>query len=148
MRAAPDPAVTRLRTLAPFVGCTELELRFIARRSSLHRASPGAILTREGISGNEFGVILEGVAVVRQGNVEVARLGRGDVFGEISVLDHGARTATVLAATELVAVVCHEREFREIIEECPTVAHRLLVGMAQRVRSIRPDSAPRPASTG
>lgn len=145
---APDPAVERLRTLAPFVGCTELELRFIARRSCLHRATAGAILTREGISGNQFGVILEGVAVVRRGNVEVARLGRGDVFGEISVLDHGARTATVLAATPLLAVVCHEREFREIIEECPTVAHRLLVGMARRVRSTSPDAAERAASPG
>lgn len=147
MRQA-DPAVERLRTLAPFVGCTELELRFIARRSSLHRATPGSILTREGVSGREFGVILEGVAVVRRGNLELTRLGRGDVFGEIAVLDHGARTATVLAATELVAVICHEREFREIIEECPTVAHRLLVGLAQRFRSLDGDPAVPPASGG
>lgn len=143
-----DPAVERLRTVAPFAGCTEMELRFIARRSSLHHAKAGAILTREGVSGQEFGVILHGVAVVRRGNVEVARLGRGDVFGEIAVLDHGARTATVLAATELIAAVCQEREFRQIIEECPTVARRLLVGLAQRMRAMNTDRVAPPASAG
>jgi CRP-like cAMP-binding protein len=139
-----DPAVERLRAIAPFAACTELELRFIAGRSSLLRARAGTVLAREGAGGHEVGVILEGVAVVQRGGSEVARLARGDLWGEIAALDHGARTATVLAATDVLAVVCHEQEFRAIIEECPTVAHRVLVGLAMRMRSMEPGAEPGP----
>lgn len=130
-----DPAVTRLRRVTPFRACTDFELQFIVRRSSEHRAAPGALLARKGATGREAGVIIEGSAMVLQDGRTVARLGPGDFFGEIAVLDHGTRIADVQAETDVVAVVCTDQEFRQIIDECPTVARELMVGLARRMRS-------------
>lgn len=130
-----DPGLARLAQLRPFRECTAFELQFVSRRSTVHRAESGAFLARRGVSGREAGVIVEGSAIVVQHGRTVATLGAGDFFGEIAVLDHGPRIAEVVAVSDLVAVVCTDREFRQIIDECPTVARALMVELARRVRA-------------
>ncbi|MGB8861635.1 MAG: cyclic nucleotide-binding domain-containing protein [Ilumatobacteraceae bacterium] len=134
-----NPALERVRRLAPFAKCPPAELDFISRRCLEHHAIAGAALVRQGQTGREFGVIVDGIAVVSIGQRVVARLGVGDFFGEIALLDREERTANVVAETDLVALVCSAREFDEIIEQCPVMARRLLTGLAGRIRAIYRD---------
>jgi CRP/FNR family cyclic AMP-dependent transcriptional regulator len=128
-------SLQRLRDLPPFSSCTPSELAFVDDRIWDYRATAGEVLTAEGRTGRELIVIVEGTAVIRVGSREVARLGPGDVVGEVALLDHGSRTATVIAETDVDALVAGSAEFAEILSAVPAVARALLVALARRVRA-------------
>ncbi len=129
-----DPAVTRLRGLAPFAACSEQELAFVAAHSTEHHAKARAHLARQNEPGHEFVVLTEGHATVMVDGFPVARLGPGDCFGEIALIDHGQRTADVIAETDVVAVVASAREFDQILRRSPTVIRVVLGTIARRLR--------------
>jgi CRP-like cAMP-binding protein len=94
----------------------------------------GDVIATEGESGLNFFVVEEGEAVVSIGGDEVGRLGPGDAFGEIALVDKSARSATVTAAT---AMHCHALpvwSFRSFTMSHPDVAWKLLELLAERVR--------------
>jgi CRP-like cAMP-binding protein len=130
-----NPTIDRLRRVPLFSACTDDELELIAGATTEVHSKAGDVLAREGQSGREFVVIVEGTAKVRIADREVATLGPGDFFGEIALLDNGPRTATVVAETDLVADVSSHQEFAALIEGAPTLARKLLVGIAQRLRA-------------
>jgi CRP-like cAMP-binding protein len=66
----------------------------------------------------------------------VAKLGPGDCFGELALLDGGPRTASVTATTNLTVLVLGQREFGGIIEEVPGIAHKIMAGLAGRIRAL------------
>lgn len=134
MKMLPAP-LRRLRDLPPFAACTDDELAFVAARIGEHRAHPGDVLTEEGRTGREWVVLVEGSAVVRVGSHVLTRLGPGDVVGEVALLDHGSRTATVVAETEVEALVSSAEEFTQILTGVPAVARALLVSLAGRLRA-------------
>ena len=130
-----DPTIERLRRIPLFSACTDDELALISSGTTEIHAKSGDVLAREGTTGREFVVIVEGTAKVLVADREVAVLGPGDFFGEIALLDNGPRTATVVAETDLVADVSGHQEFAALIEGAPTLARKLLVGVAQRLRA-------------
>ena len=130
-----NPTIERLRRIPLFSACTDGELELIASRTTEIHADAGEVLAREGRTGREFVVIVEGTAKVFVADRQVAVLGAGDFFGEVALLDNGPRTATVVADTDLVADVSSQQEFAELIEGAPTLARTLLVGLAQRLRA-------------
>jgi CRP/FNR family transcriptional regulator, cyclic AMP receptor protein len=101
------------------------------------RFMEGARVVKEGEVGESFFVIVEGEAKVenRSGRV-VNRLFPGDFFGEISLLDGGARTATVAAETPLVTLELTRRAFRKVLEQEPAVAVKLLAYTAGLLRRL------------
>ena len=92
------------------------------------------MLVEEGKPGHEFFLIEDGTAEVRRKNRKVATLGRGQFFGELSLLDRGPRSATVVADTDMTLVVLGQREFLGVIDEVPSMAHKLLAALAGRLR--------------
>ena len=132
-----DSVHERLKVLKPFVGCSTDELRLISSHITAHSAPAGEVLAAEGRGGHEFIVIVSGTAKVLVGDTKVSSLGPGDFFGEVSLLDNGPRTASVVAETELEAEVCSQQEFREMLRGAPTVAVNLLYAMAARLREAR-----------
>lgn len=130
-----DPAIRRLGKIPLFSQCTKAELALVARSVTDHRAQPGDVLVEQGRMGREVLVIIEGTAVVRLGDTTVARLGPGDLAGEVALLDHGPRTASVVAETPIVALVCSRHDFTLLLEHIPRLAHPLLSGLARRLRS-------------
>jgi CRP-like cAMP-binding protein len=134
MRSLP-PSQQRLRNLDTFARCTDEELAFIDGRMILHRARAGEVLTKEGQSGRELVVIADGTAVVLVGMRAVARLGPGDVVGEMALLDHGPRSATVVAESDVEAFVSSGEEFAQILLGAPTIARALAESLARRLRS-------------
>lgn len=95
-----------------------------------------------GQPGGTFFVIVEGEAKVLRGARTIARLGPGDFFGEISLLDGGPRTATVVAATPVVAIRVFKRAFDRLVSKEPAVAAKILTVVARRLREAeKPISA-------
>jgi CRP/FNR family transcriptional regulator, cyclic AMP receptor protein len=100
----------------------------------------GRDLTVEGRPGREFMVIIEGDATVRRGGQEINRLGAGDFFGEIALLEDTPRTATVVAKTPLRFFVLTRRSFRSLLAHQPELERKVVAALEERVRTTSESS--------
>jgi CRP/FNR family cyclic AMP-dependent transcriptional regulator len=132
--ARQDP-VKLLASVPIFEELTPKELRSIATASKEVTHREGAVLAREGDSGVGFFLILDGDVSVAVGGRSVRKMGPGDFFGEISLLDGGPRTATCTAQTEVTTLGLTPWTFKRLIEQNPSIASKMLKVMAQRLRS-------------
>jgi CRP-like cAMP-binding protein len=102
------------------------ELQQIASSMKSRTFSAGQQIAVEGESGVGFFVIEDGQAKVTVAGDEVRTLGPGDYFGEVALITHGARTATVTADTELKTYGMTFWDFRPLVEDTPGIAWKLL----------------------
>ncbi len=102
-----------------------------------HRA--GTVIAREGERGIGLFLILEGETKVTIGGKTKAKLGPGEFFGEVALLDGGPRTATVTAVTAVKLLGITGWVFRGLLQEHPTIALKTLESVAGRLRSISKD---------
>ncbi len=123
-----------LATVPLFSALSKDELAEVVQAADELDATAGQSLVEEGRVGREFFLILSGEAVVERDGQEVARLGPGQWFGELSLLDHQPRSATVRATTDLKLLVLGEAVFAGLLENIPTLASKLLKTMARRLR--------------
>lgn len=119
-----------------FRSLAKRDLQRVARAADELRVEPGRVLMEQGQVGRECFVIVEGTATVRRNGRKVASLGPGDAAGELSLLDHGPRTATVVADGPMTVLVIGAREFSGLLDEVPAVARKLLTSLAGRVREL------------
>ena len=129
-----DDYLQHLARVPLFSACSKKELQTIARASDDIDIPSGKTLVQEGRPGHEFFLILNGNASVKRGKREIAKLGPGQYFGELALLDRGPRSASVIAKSDMEVLVLGQREFAGVIDEVPTLAHKLLTTMAQRLR--------------
>jgi len=122
-----------------FQDLSKKELDAIARAAKEVSHREGAVLAREGDSGLGFFLIVDGSARVTVGDRARARLGPGDFFGEISLLDQGPRTATVMAETPITMLGITAWVFKRLIEQNPSIAAKMLKVMARRLRAASRD---------
>lgn len=133
-RKAKHRSAVALGLVPVFSDLSSRQLRKIAEISEEVPYQQGAIVVQEGVPGEAAFIVLEGEAHVRRGKRLVARLRPGDVFGEISVLDGGPRTASVVAETPLVVLRLHRRHLMRLMQKEPQIAVRLLAEVARRLR--------------
>ena len=99
----------------------------------------GHVIARQGEIGTGFCVVVDGlVRVIRDGEV-VARLGPGEFFGELSVLDRMPRNATVSAEAATRCLALASWDFDRILLEQPALTLTILRGVAARLRAA-PDA--------
>jgi CRP/FNR family transcriptional regulator, cyclic AMP receptor protein len=133
MHAVPDVA-ERLAQLALFADLSRPQIEAIAHTFEEEVFAEGQRVLRQGLSGSAFYLILAGEASIQVDGTERARLGRGDFFGEISVLTGAPPNADVVAVTLLRCLVVPGPELKEFLLEQPHVMLRVLQAEAQRVR--------------
>ena len=100
----------------------------------------GKVLAQEGEPGHEFVVILDGEVEIRKGDEVIATRGPGSYVGEIALLEHRPRTATVIAKTPLVADVIGQREFNTLLDDEPKIAEALKAKSAERLKELGDDA--------
>ena len=138
--------VDHLRNVSLFAGCTRKELERIARSGDEITMTAGSLVVDQGQTGREAFVILNGsvemaqfsigsVTVKRNGR-KVATLGPGAIVGELSLLDHGPRTATAVCETDCTLFVISQRHFLAVLDDVPAIGHKLLAGLAGRIREL------------
>jgi CRP/FNR family transcriptional regulator, cyclic AMP receptor protein len=125
-----------LATVSLFSACSKKELQAVAKASDEIALPAGKVLCEQGSIGREAFVILAGTAGVRINGKPVTTIGPGACVGEMALLDHGPRTATVVADTDMDVLVIGAREFAGIVDEVPAIAHKLLRALATRVRTL------------
>ena len=97
----------------------------------------GQEIVVEGRRGVGFFIILDGKAAVTVGGKLVQVLGPGDYFGEMALLDGGARTATVTSDGELRCATMTSWAFKAFVVDNPKVAWAMLQTLAARLRASR-----------
>jgi CRP-like cAMP-binding protein len=117
-----------------FATLSRRDLRRLAEHADVVSFRPRETIVQAGRPGGTFYVVLEGEAKVVRGNRAIGSLTPGDFFGEISLLDGGPRTASVVAETPVTAIRIFKRSFDRVISEEPTVAAKILAVVARRLR--------------
>ncbi|HEY7730771.1 MAG TPA: cyclic nucleotide-binding domain-containing protein [Gaiellaceae bacterium] len=130
------PTPDLLRKVPLFSTLDDPELERIASEFRERSFAPGDAIAIEGAEGLTFFVIEDGEVTITAQGKEVARLGPGDHFGEIALVDKGPRTATVTAATDMRAHMLPIWSFRPIVEGNPALGWKLLESLAGRLRTI------------
>jgi CRP-like cAMP-binding protein len=119
-----------------FSACSKKELQAIARASVEVDIPEGRMFVEQGQTGREAFIVLDGKAEVTRNGRKVATFGPGDYVGELALLDRGPRTASVTATTPMKVLVIGPREFSGLLDEVPTITHKLLASLATRVREL------------
>jgi len=122
-----------IRKAPLFARCSRAEMKEIVKLADEIDLREGKEMTREGSPGREFFVLLEGTADVKKNSRKVNTLGPGDFFGEIALVSHAPRTATVVATSPVRALVITDRSFRRLLDDSPQVKTKVMEAMAMRL---------------
>jgi CRP/FNR family cyclic AMP-dependent transcriptional regulator len=131
----PEGAANLLKRVPIFSDLDGKELDRIASSMKQRTFNAGDTVTAEGKTGVGFFVIEDGEATVTVAGDERRRLGPGDYFGEVALLNESARTATITADTELRCYGLTSWEFRPLVETHGSIAWKLLQAMSKTYQS-------------
>jgi CRP-like cAMP-binding protein len=128
--------VVYLSRVPMFSRCSSAQLEDLASNSTERSVDAGAKIIGEGDAGEEFYVIADGAAEVIRGGNAVAKLGPGDYFGELALLDPAPRDATVTATAPSNLLVLSRDVFTQALDELPALRTAVLTGMARRIHDF------------
>ncbi|HEY8863024.1 MAG TPA: cyclic nucleotide-binding domain-containing protein [Candidatus Dormibacteraeota bacterium] len=117
-----------------FKGLPESELRVIEKQMKTVKHPAGHEIVVRGDNGVGFMVILDGTVTVATIQGKARKLGPGDSFGEMALLDQEGRSASIKADTDVTLATIPEWNFKPFLKEHPEVTYRLLQVLSQRVR--------------
>ena len=134
MAGAPVEALQRVPL---FADLNKGDVEQIARLFKERRFSEGETVIQEGSGGSAFYVIDSGEAKVFVGGEESSTLKPGDYFGELALIDEGARMATIIASSELVCYGVTFWDFRPLVEANGVVGWKLLQAVVKMYRGAQ-----------
>jgi signal-transduction protein with cAMP-binding, CBS, and nucleotidyltransferase domain len=134
--------VALLRSVWLFERCTSREIALLDRATSEAEVPAGRVLATQGELGREFVVIVDGKAEVTRDGIQIATLGAGSFFGEMSLLDQQPRTATVTTVEPTRLLVMTPTEFNSVVSTMPSVDRKMLVVLVERLREIEAKYVP------
>jgi len=124
-----------LGKVALFSGLTDRALGALAARVEVIEYETGQYIVRQNQIGTGFYLIIRGRARVVRGGDELAVLGPGDFFGELSVLDQSPRMAHIVALESTVCLALASWDLIKLLERNPKIAVAMLRVMARRLRN-------------
>ncbi len=133
--AVADPKLSALGRVPLFARCTRKELEFIAREGDEVNVPAGKTLIRQGRPGDTFYIQLEGTSEVKIDGKRRRVINPGEFFGEISMIDRGAGTATVTTLTDGRLYVMSHAQFRDAIKANDGLMVKVLLAMGERLRA-------------
>jgi CRP-like cAMP-binding protein len=137
---ARDEKLELLRSIPLFAGLGRRELERLGQLAETVDLPAGTVLMRQGESGSQAFLIVDGSARIERDGRSIAERTNGAVLGEIAILDEGHRTATVTLTAPSRLLVLSHREFHALMDEMPDVRLAVLTELARRVRTLEPDA--------
>jgi CRP-like cAMP-binding protein len=135
-----EPSVDLLKKVPLFSGLDQRELKRLSGSFKERTFNAGEPVAVEGEAGAGFFVIESGEAVVTVHGEERGRLGPGDYFGDVAMIDQGDRTATIQADSDLKCYGLTFWDFRPLVESDARIAWPLLQAMAKRLRDAEAEA--------
>ena len=132
--------MSELKQAKLFQGLPDSEVRSIERQMKVVKHPSGHEIVVRGDDGVGFMVITDGTVSVKTRSGRTRKLGPGDSFGEMALLDHEGRSATITAETDVVLATIPEWNFKPFLTEHPEVAYRLLQTLSRRIRQAESDA--------
>lgn len=129
-----NPIIKMLERVPIFSGLTQKELRSVASSSKEKKFQAGETMVSEGESGVGFFLIIEGRAEVRRGGKVLSKLGEGQFFGEMTLLDEQPRSADVVAVEPTRCLIFTVWDFHGMVRTYPKMAREIMKEMARRLR--------------
>ena len=123
-----------LKPIGLFEGLPDSDLKKLNKQMREVRHQQGAEIMVHGKDGVGFLVIVEGEAEVTTGDGRHRKLGPGDYFGEMALLDQQGRSADITARTDLVLAAVPEWGFKQFLGDHPEITYRLLQTLSRRLR--------------
>ena len=128
-----NPKIELIKHVPLFSGASKAELAEIAAIADEVDLPAGRTLIKEGDSGREFFILVEGTADVTQDGRDIRKLGPGDFFGEIALISKAPRTATITTSSAVRALVITDRAFRHLLDRSPNIQITVLLALAERL---------------
>ncbi|HMU79472.1 MAG TPA: cyclic nucleotide-binding domain-containing protein [Microthrixaceae bacterium] len=125
--------VAWLSSVPFFEGFSNDDLHRVVDLSQQMEATAGTVLVDQGDPGTQCYVIVEGQASVYVRGEHVASSGPGSMVGEMALIDHRPRTATVVADTPMKLLRFGTREFRTLLDEMPKASERVMTVLRERL---------------
>jgi CRP-like cAMP-binding protein len=130
-------AAAFLKQLDIFHGLDEAELARVAELCSVQTARAGEVIVAIGGAANEFYLVRQGTVEIDTqradepaGNGVRLTLGRGQMFGEMALVDRGMRSATAHALTDVVLYAVPCDKFLDLCEQCPRLGYHVMRNIA------------------
>lgn len=136
----PGPEIALLRGVPFLSGLSDADAASLAPEFVERTYAAGELITGEGQEGMSFFVVESGEATVTKGGADIATVGPGASFGELSLFEqHGRRSASITAASAMRCWSLPVWSFRAFVEGRPAVAWALLEQLASRIRELDND---------
>lgn len=134
--AGSDPKIEHLRSIPIFSACGPNDLQRVAKLVDEVDIADGQVIMREGEPATEMYIVVSGKARAEKDGRQINEFGPGAVFGEMSLIAEGPRTATVTAEGPVSVFVVAHREFHSLMDGHPKFRMRVLEGLAAKVRRL------------
>jgi len=136
MRLSKHDGLDLLRKVWLFERCSRRELEGLQRIATAVDVPAGKVLTSQGEMGREFFVVVAGKVEAMRDGTSVGVLGPGSFFGEMSLLERKPRAATVTTLEPTSLLVITTGDFNSLVQTMPSVDHKMLVVLAERLRDV------------
>jgi CRP/FNR family transcriptional regulator, cyclic AMP receptor protein len=107
---------------------------FVQREFPTRFFAKGNTIFKEGEQGDEFFVVVRGKVEIRSGNRRFETVGQNGIFGEMAMIDDSARSATVVALTDVTVAPIQEQQFLFMVKNTPFFALKVMRVLANRLR--------------
>jgi CRP-like cAMP-binding protein len=135
MAVSAQELVNMLGSLTLFADLSRPQLEQVAHKMSEESYPPGQRILRQGFTGTGFYVILDGEVAIKIDGNEIARLSKGDFFGEMSILLGEPPNADIVTTRQLSVLHLGGPELESFLREYPPVMLRMLKSVAMRLRN-------------
>ena len=132
-----DTKIAQLAGVEAFEGCNRHQLEKIGSLVDEADFPTGSALMREGHTGRECFVVVSGEADVSIRGERIARIGPGDITGEMALISHQPRSATVKARTDVRALVLTSQSLNAVLDTAPAVTRHVMRALAERLRKVQ-----------
>lgn len=124
-----------LQAVPLFARLSERQLRRVAKETDEVTVTAGHVLAKEQhTGGQQLLIVVDGELTVKRGTKKLAKLGPGDVVGEMSLIDGRPYSASVVAATDATVLVIGGPSFRRLLDDLPGLKDSILRVLVDRLR--------------
>jgi CRP-like cAMP-binding protein len=130
-----EQKIEALKSVPLLSSLSRQHLSLVSQHADEVTVEAGRVLAREGRLGQECFLVLDGRARVEHNGKTIARLGKGDIVGEVSIIDQQPRSASVISESPMTLLVISAASFGALLDDVPPLRRKVMVALCERLRA-------------